>query len=230
MKWKNRRGIINCRGNNGLVYNNTIFVLSGYKQKGCEYGILNEAKNNIEKWNEFRAIRAPREDAICFLLNEKYIFLIGGQRQKQNSFNYDVFDISSIFEHGKPQVGQKYNYMVNQNDIHIFNTQNAGIINSSNEIFVLGGDKYNKREYLSWKIEFTSDSDDESNDNYKMIEKIILLKNNWLKNYENKGILYFYGQQMFMQYNDYFCNIDFEGNLKIFQKNIFNEFAEENSE
>ena len=207
-----------------LIYSekyNSIFVISGHEQKGCEFGLLDKEKNSIKEWKEFNHIRSPRENAICFLLNEKYIFLIGGQGS--NSTNYDVFDISSIFALDKPLIWKTYNFIINQFNKQIFNIPNAGIVYSSNDIFVLGGDRYNIKEYFNWKIEFTNDIDDENVDNYKRINNISLIKSNALENCN--GTFHFYGQPMFMKFTNCFLNIDFFGEAIILPKNLFDELS-----
>lgn len=208
-----------CHYSHNLIYSklyNTIFVLSGHEQKKCEFGKLDREKKTIKEWKEFNNIRASRENAISFLLNEKYIFLIGGQGQ--NSYNYDVFDISSLFDSDKALIWKTYNFNINQFNKQIFNIQNAGIVYSFNKIFVLGGIRSNEKEYLNWKIEFINESDDNIR-----IEKIILLKNNWFENHKGKGVFYFYGQQIFHECDNCFFNIDFEGECKIFEKEKFKE-------
>ena len=205
--------------NHHLIYSekyNAIFVLSGRAQRGCEYAILDKNKNFVSEWKEFPFINLPRENAIGLLFNEKYIFLIGGQGQ--NSNNYDVFDISSIFESNKPQIWKTYNYITNQYNKYIFSLQNAGIIMDNNKLYLLGGYKNDMGKCLSWKIDFTSDADDQINDNYKRIEKISVLRNKIIE--ECEGLMYFYGQQKFDKYNDCFININIQGKIINFPKNI----------
>ena len=206
-----------------LIYSekyNTIFVLSGHEQYRCEFGTLDKEKKAIKEWKEFNHIRAPRKNAICFLLNEQYIFLIGGQ--EQNSFNYDVFDISSIFENDKPLIWKTYNFTINQFNKQIFGIQNPGIIYSSNNIFILGCNK--DKENINWKIEFTNDTDDKNIDNYKRITNISIFENNIFEEIERT--FYFYGQPLFIGYSNIFLNIDIFGGPILLPKSIFEELNE----
>ena len=202
-----------------LIYSelyNTIFVLSGRVQTGCEYGILNEKKNSIKEWKEFTHIRNPRQNALSFLLNEKYLFLIGGQNI--NTINYDVFDISSIFDKNIPRFWKTYNLKYNKLNKEILNSQNAGIINNGNEIFILGGHRNGFKKAINLKICFTNDERD-NNDNYKRIKIIELMENNFLEKYD--GFLYFLGQHLFIKYNNIFHNINGQGKHILLSKDLF---------
>ena len=204
-----------------LIYSekyNTIFVLSGHEQKRCEYGTLDQEKKIIKEWKEFNHIRAPRKNAICFLINEQYIYLIGGQ--EQNSYNYDVFDISSIFEKDIPPIWKTYNFNINQFNKKIFTIQNPGIVYSSNNIYILGCNK--NKESLNWKIEFTNDTDDKDIDNYKRITNISIFENNIF----DEIIFYFYGQSLFMKNNNIFFNVDIFGKPILLPRTIFDEISE----
>ena len=200
-----------------LIYSklyNSIFVLSGRDQTACEYATLDENYENIKEWKEFTHISNPRQNAISFLLNEKYIFLVGGQGL--NLINYDVFDISSLFKQNNPQIWKSYNFIYDQTNKAIFEIDNVGIINYNNNIYILGGHKQEK--YFNWKIYFTCDEDEQNSINYKKIEKIILFENQKLKNEE---FLCFFGQQEFINHKNYFNNINFQGKYVFFPNNIF---------
>lgn len=211
-----------CRYNHQLhclIYSklyNAIFVLSGRDQTGCEYGILDKTKEEIKEWKEISHIRNPRENAICLLLNEKYIFLIGGQGP--NVTNYEVFDITTLFKKDKPQIWKIYDISDN-NKIgkEIFDLKSAGIVQVNNNVFILGGKR--KEKYLNYKINFTSDEEDKIKENYKRIQDIVLLENKVLKEYD--GNLHFLGQQQFMENSDYFHNINGQGRHMLFHKSIF---------
>ena len=88
----------------------------------------------------------------------------------------------------------------------------------NNKLYLLGGYKNDMGKCLSWKIDFTSDDDDQINDNYKRIEKISVLRNRIIE--ECEGLMYFYGQQKFDKYNDCFININIQGKIINFPKNI----------
>ena len=77
---------------------NTIFALSGINQTKCEYAIINP-NEDIDKWEEMPQLKAPRANSISFILNERYIYLIGGR--EPNGENFDVLDILSVFGTGR---------------------------------------------------------------------------------------------------------------------------------
>ena len=200
-----------CHQLHCLVYSelyNALFVLSGRLQTACEYGIIDKRRVIIEEWIEFTHLNNPRENAICFLLNEQYLFLIGGQGT--NLYNYDVFDISSIFNQDKPPIWKTYNFICNHYNREIFNMDNAGIIDYKNNIYILGGKRKGSTECLNWKLYFTNDEEDKDNDDYKRIEKIELLNYNNELN-KKEGLMYFLGQQKFIKYGDKFQNLNFQG-------------------
>ena len=201
-----------------LIYSelyNLIFVLSGKNQKKCEYGILNKEKESIEEWKEFAPLRHPRENGLCFLFNEKYIYLLGGLNENNiNKNSYDVFDISSIYADSKPQIWKTYNLEINDSIKSIFITKIPGIIENDNKIYVLGGYGYGiGDDNYNWKIEFSEDN--------TTIRKISLLKSKTIKNCE--GIFSFYGQQNFVKFFDEFININIQGKCMMFNINQIDE-------
>ena len=79
---------------------NTIFLCSGHKQINCEYLNLSEEE---PKWKRLYPLQKPRENALSFVFNEKYIFLVGGKNQKGIiNEDYDVIDFE-IFLNNKVQ-------------------------------------------------------------------------------------------------------------------------------
>ena len=184
---------------------NTIFVLSGYNQKKCEYAKLND-KGEIDKWEEMNPIKTPRENPISFLLNDTYIYLIGGKNNEPNN-NYDVFDFSRIFSHNMP-VWKNCDFTINESNSLLFETKGPGIIESNNDIYIFGG--YNgKNQFIAWKICFF--------DRFiKTIEKYES------EAFPSEKIGSFYGQQKFMIFEDYFININVVGKCEAIPRQIFN--------
>lgn len=203
-----------------LIYSklyNTIFVISGKNQKACEYGILDKSKDLIQEWKEMDSVRYPRENALCFLFNEKYIYLFNDKIElNSNESEYDVFDISNL--DGK---WKNFSVKTNNDNRAIFGTKIAGIIESGKNIYVLGGSVYGLGNNLNWKITFTEDEKDQTDNEYKRIDSIFNLPINKIN--KSKGILSFYGQQRFVKYHDYFMNINIQGKDIQFQQNHFDE-------
>ena len=202
-----------------LVYSeiyNIIFVISGRNQRKCEYGILDKNKESIIEWKELDSVRNPRENDLCFLLNEHYIFLLGEKNDLK--YNYEVFDISNIFKGGKWKI---YNFIPNNNNIGIFGLKIPGVIEVRDNVYILGGYQHGIGNNLNWKIYFSSDERDKEDKEYKRIESIINLKSEKIKKYG--GILSFYGQQKFMKFQDSFININILGNHVKFSKNQLDE-------
>ena len=49
---------------------NIIFVISGRNQRKCEYGILDKNIEKIIEWKEMDSVLKPKENDLCFLLND----------------------------------------------------------------------------------------------------------------------------------------------------------------
>ena len=203
-----------------LIYSkiyNIIFVISGKYQNKCEYGILDENKESIIEWREMDSVRNPRENDICFLINERYIFLLG--EKIDVNYNYEVYDISNIYKNGK---WKAYNFKPNGANKGIFMGVNIpGIIEVKDNVYVLGGYLYGIGNNLNWKIYFSSDERDKDDNEYKRIEAIIELKSDRIKNCGKA--LSFLGQQKFMEYNDSFININILGKYIKFNQRQLDE-------
>ena len=187
---------------------NTIFVLSGHNQNKCEYGKINE-KGEIDKWEEMNSLKKARENPIYFLLNEKFIYLVGGYFDNVQNNSYDIFDISTIYEKGIP-LWKQIIFITNDSNKYLFEIKGPGIVESNNNIYVLGG--YNKEifEFMAWKISF--------NNNY--INEIQKFESNEFPK-ERKGYS-FYGQQQFMVCKEYFINISVWAKCESIPIDIFN--------
>lgn len=213
---------------------NIIIVCSGYNQRNCEYlQIKNDEKNieanNENQWETFCPLRNPRENAISFLFNQQYIFLIGGIQRTDNIDNkeyenYDVFDFDSYIKFNFQTYWNTYS-LKNQDRL-IFHQKEYGIIYFNNDIFILGGNNSDKIK-LMWKIEFMEKKKDErlsflrANNNKDYMIKSL---NSWNKinNYFSKdsGISYFGNQDFSEFFNDYFINITLGGKLELIPKNF----------
>ena len=202
-----------------LVYSeiyNIIFVISGRKQRKCEYAILDDNKDKIIQWNEMDSVQNPRENDICFLLNDQYIFLLGEKIGMK--YNYEVFDISNISKESK---WKTYNFNPDNANVGIFGLKIPGIIEMKDNVYILGGYQHGIGNNLNWKINFTSDIRDKEDNEFKRIESIINLKSDKIKNYS--GILSFYGQQKFIKLKDSFVNLNILGNHVKFTKSQLDE-------
>ena len=196
---------------------NTIFVLAGHYQNKCEYAKLNN-KGEIDKWEEMLPIKRPREDPINFLLNDKFIYLIGGIKDKgkgnTNNDSYDVFDISTLFDNGLSPTWKQVNVATNQYTKPLFETLGPGIVELNNKIYLLGGLRKEKEEFMAWKISFSE----------RKIEKIEKFETN--DTFKEKKNFSFLGQQLFMLYDDNYVNINWYGKCEVFHRNLFNNSFE----
>lgn len=201
-----------------LLYSNlykTIFVFSGHDQKKCEYAKIDD-KREIKKWEELIPLREPRENALSFLLNEKYIFLVGGKIEKDKIDNsYDMFDFSAIYEN-RPLIWKTIIIQFNEINKNMFESKGSGIINLKDMIYVFGG--YNiKKEVMGWKISFS----DSNKDKVKIIDTIEKFD---MSPFENNNLGYsFCGDQKFINIGDFYFNIALGGICKFIPKNILNK-------
>ena len=200
---------------------NAIIVLSGYEQTKCEYAKLNE-KNEINGWEELIPLKSPRENPLSFLLNDKYIFLIGGKNNLINNSNYDYFDFSLVMDNKMPY-WSNYSIKIDENNELMFNSKGSGIVEINNTIYVLGGhincsdsEKKGKdnNNFMAWKIKF-------GNNNRKYIEKIDKFEVNQIPKYRDGYS--FYGQPKFMICDDYYVNITIGGKCESIPRWIFNQ-------
>ena len=200
---------------------NAIFICSGYKQRNCEYFDLNE-----NKWKRLYPLQKPRENALAFLFNEKYIFLIGGKNNEGNiNEDYDVIDFEIFLNNKVQNYWKSYSF----NNRSILERLGCGIIRQNDNVFILGG--YNKKnEFCSWKINFEQDKDDNAaifikekiDKNYKIssIEACDKINNYFKKNKIIVNNLCYCGQQIFLNNNGFLFNISLGGQLTIIPENI----------
>jgi len=207
-----------------LIYSelyNFLFVISGKDQTKCEYGIFDKGKEIIKEWKEIDSVKKAKENSICFLLNQKYIFLFGEKTEHDyytyHENDYEVFDITSIFE-DKFGKWKTLMFSTNKDNEAIFRIKIPGIIEEDNNIYILGGYGFGLGRNLNWKISF-SDNDEKNENNHKIISSMKTLKIKALN--DNGDILSFYGQQKFIKYQDEFHNINIQGRYMKFNKNDF---------
>ena len=205
----------------------TIVLCSGHQINNCEYLFL-ENNEKISKWKNLYPLRKCRENAISLLFNEQYIFLIGGNDSNGRiNEDYDMLNYE-IFINGKYQKYWK-TYSFNNNNL-LLKQKGSGIIYYNNKIFIFGG--YNsKNEFYSWEILFGEDKENQEyffDGNLEQKYKISSAKlctniNNYINSqFENKTNYSFCGEQVFMNYKDFFVNISFGGQNVIIPKSILN--------
>ena len=203
---------------------NTIVVCSGHKQKKCEY--LNLDNNDIyNKWEFLFPLRKCRENAICLLFNEKYIFLVGGtdDNGKLNE-DYDVLNYN-VFLSNKYQCYWK-TYFFKDNNI-LLEQKGSGIIYFNDNIFIFGGFNLNN-EFLSWKINFEEEIKDKTDCNKRDFENKYKISsiipcnniNNYINKHYNNNSYSFCGEPIFGNYNEFFFNISFGGKIIIFPNSL----------
>ena len=186
---------------------NIIFALSGFNQTKCEYGII-DGNGDIDKWEEMHHLRTPRANAISFILNERYIYLIGGKEKDEN--NFEIFDIMSIFGNGEFSWKNVDYVGSNEYNKNLFRRKGAGIVVCNEIVYVFGGYQNNLKEFMAWKIGFP--------DLFNLI--IERFENDELPK-ENGGNSY-YGQQLFETWNGHYMNINLNGKLMYMRTNVLN--------
>ena len=207
---------------------NSIILCSGHKQKNCEFLNLNLDNNNEinNEWKILFPLRKARENAICLLFNEKYIFLIGGKDSdgKLNE-DYDILNYNAFLNHKYQCYWKTYSFK----DINglLLQQKGSGIIYSNDNIFIFGGFNSNN-EFLSWKINFGKENKDKTDfnkidsENKYIINSVIPCSNikNYVNEKYNKTTFSFCGEQVFINYKDFFVNISFGGKIVIIPNSL----------
>ena len=204
---------------------NTIVLCSGHKQKFCEYLNLND--NDINKrWKFLFPLRKSRENAICLLFNEKYIFLIGGKDDngKLNE-DYDVLNYNAFLNSKFQCYWKTYSFKDNNN--LLLEQKGSGTIYYNNNIYILGGFNLNNK-FLSWKINFEEENGDKSDFNKRNRETKYIISsaipysniNNYINEKYNNINYSFCGEQIFMNYKEFFVNISFGGKIVIIPNSL----------
>lgn len=172
---------------------NIIFIFSGSQQKACEYSKINE-NGEIDKWEPFLFLKESRENCLSFLINEEYIYLVGGNENKDN-INYDKFDISELNE--RKIIFPYFNIKINNINNNLFESKELGIFVKSKNIFILGGCNLNDgSEIKAWKISFEDFNTD------KLFENIENINVSYLE--EHKSELLFLKDYFINTINNYY--------------------------
>ena len=206
---------------------NTIVLCSGHKQKNCEYLNLDNNNNEINnKWKFLFPLRKARENAICLLFNEKYIFLIGGKDSngKLNE-DYDVLNFNTFLSNKYQSYWKTYSFKDNSN--LLLEQKGSGIIYFNDNIFIFGGFNSNN-EFLSWKINFEEENENKMDFNKRDMENKYKISSvnlcNNINNYINekyRNISFsFCGEQIFMNYKEFFVNISIGGKIVIIPNSL----------
>lgn len=205
---------------------NTIVLCSGRKQKICEY--LNLDNNDINnKWKFLYPLRKCRENAICLLFNEKYIFLIGGTDDNgQLNEDYDVLNYNVLLNNKYQCYWKTYSFK--DNNI-LLEQKGSGIIYCNDNIFIFGGFNLNN-EFLSWKINFEQENEEQMDFNKNDFENKYKINsvvpcsniNNYINEHynNNNNSFSFCGEQVFINYKEFFVSISFGGKIVIIPNSI----------
>ena len=209
-----------------LIYSkshNRIFVLSGSNTVKCEYGQLNNEKTDILQWTEIQHNRYPRQNCTSCLLNDRFIFLIGGQTPSnyinEYFYNYEVYDINEIndiYTKVQPNGWKQYNLEINFVNKELFFTPFSGLITNNNNLYILGGYNEKLKSFHNFKIDFLKFCDERHKTDTFKINTVSLIKN---KKINNKNIFYkFLGQQIFIKKDQDFFNVNGQGKGIIINK------------
>ena len=186
----------------------TIFALSGSKQRGCEFSKIND-NGEINKWEPLLLLKGPRENCLSFLFNEKYIFLVGGNRIQNININYDKLDISTLYE--KRAISwESLDIIINDINKNLFESKELGVFIHNNNLYVLGGcnlisENENKNGIKTWKISFGEFN------RYKLFDNIENINLSYFE--KNKSDLPFLKDCFINTKNDY-CFITCDGICK----------------
>ena len=200
---------------------NSIIVLSGHQQNMCEYFCLDG--NN--EWKKFPRLPTPRKNAICFLFNEKYIFIFGGKLiEDKNNQDYNVIDLEKVMKN-KFELWKTINMNNNENFFNVCKLFHPGLINMDKVIYILGGGK----SHNIWKLKFKEIEKDFKPEYYKNFfgkEKTIEINsiepcNNIKKLIRSdmndlmlENCLKFIGDEKFYKFDKKYININFGGGVK----------------
>ena len=189
-----------------------LFVLSGSKQKGCEFSKINYFEE-INKWESLVILKEPIENCLNFLFNERYIFLVGGNGYQNNIINYIKLDISLLFEK-RTIICENYYIEINDINKSLFESKELGVFIHGHNIYVLGGCNLNEEsEVKAWKISFEDFS------RYKLFDKIENINLTYFEN--NKSQLPFLKDNFITTKNNYYF-IACDGICKRIPKTMLN--------
>ena len=160
------------------------------------------------------------------LFNEKYIFLIGGKDSngKLNE-DYDVLNFNTFLSNKYQSYWKTYSFKDNSN--LLLEQKGSGIIYFNDNIFIFGGFNSNN-EFLSWKINFEEENENKMDFNKRDMENKYKISSvnlcNNINNYINekyRNISFsFCGEQIFMNYKEFFVNISIGGKIVIIPNSL----------
>lgn len=184
-----------ARQSHNIIYlpeKNYIVVCGGQNLKASEYLNLSNPSN---QWEDLPNLNKPRANATLFYLNN-YLYCVGGYNHVTEKYQsgYEMLNMNDIAKGWKEIVSNELG----------MSTMGVVILNS-NQVILMGGFKGGKK-YLNDGVIITID---EKTREITNIEK----KSNVL----SKGGI-FYCSQQFMQCDDSLLNIDFKGNVFVFNK------------
>ena len=202
-----------------------IIALSGKDQKMCEYFSLND---NNKKWKKLPRLPSPRKNAICFLINERYIIIIGGKDDfKENINDYILLDLKEVMKN-KMSLWKtiKWNKIGN---LGICNLAHPGIINMDKEVLIFGGEgnlniwkiKFDEKKGDSRPAYYSDFFDTEKNLEIASIELCRDIKTcikSCLDDLMMKNSLMFFGEEKFYKFKNIYVNISLGGGVKYISK------------
>jgi len=189
-----------------------LFVLSGSKQRGCEFSKINE-NGEINKWEQLVFLEEPRENCLSFLYNERYIFLVGGNGHQNNIINYVKLDISILYEK-RTIILENHDIEINDINKSLFASKELGVFIHGYNLYILGGCNLNEEnEIKAWKISFEEFS------RYKLFDKIENINLTYFE--KNKSLLPFLKDYLISTKNNHYF-IACDGICKRIPKTMLN--------
>lgn len=189
----------NSRQNHNMIFipkYNSLLVCCGQSLNSTESLDLSLPE---KKWMMLPYTNNPRANATMFLINNTYVYLLGGFSHTDESYieGYERLNLGKLSE-GWVQF-----------DVANLAISTMGVLSlDDNVVLLLGGYKGGKT-YLDEGMIVTVDR--ESNTISKVERKAKMIK---------RGII-FYSSQQFIKSNGYLVNFDFKGNVVIFHRDIF---------
>ena len=189
----------NSRQNHNMIFipkYNSLLVCCGQSLNSTESLDLSLPE---KEWMMLPYTNNPRANATMFLINNTYVYLVGGFSHTDESYieGYERLNLGKLSE-GWVQF-----------DVANLAISTMGVLSlDDNVVLLLGGYKGGKT-YLDEGMIVTVDR--ESNTISKVERKAEMIK---------RGII-FYSSQQFIKSNGYLVNFDFKGNVVIFHRDIF---------
>ena len=189
----------NSRQNHNMIFipkYNSLLVCCGQSLNSAESLDLSLPE---KEWMMLPYTNNPRANATMFLINNTYVYLVGGFSHTDESYieGYERLNLGKLSE-GWVQF-----------DVANLAISTMGVLSlDDNVVLLLGGYKGGKT-YLDEGMIVTVDR--ESNTISKVERKAEMIK---------RGII-FYSSQQFIKSNGYLVNFDFKGNVVTFHRDIF---------